>query len=711
MSESTSPPEVAQGDTKPPGGAPSDADLSQEGDPEADPDAEAADFGDFDDFGLSSEVRRALDDMGYEKPMEVQTAVFNAVSEGRDVQVESRTGSGKTAAFGIPLVEMIHRRGRSGTAALALTPTRELAKQVADELVRLAAHTDVGVTAVYGGAAMGPQIEALEDGVDVVIGTPGRVLDHIRRRNLRTDGIKTLILDECDEMLSMGFAEEIDAIIDKLPAKGERQTLLFSATIPQDIERIAKRHLVDPVALSLSGDHIAAAEIDHYYYVVTGMARTRDLLRVILTENPESALIFCNTRDDTGVVARYLAKNGFDAEAISGDLSQREREKVMAQMRAGNLRFLVATDVAARGIDISDLTHVINYQFPESPAVYVHRTGRTGRAGKTGTALSLVGARELGSFYYLKLTYQIRPIERDLPPSEELDKMLENHQYDRVTKLVTETPNPKFVSLAKRLLESEDGERIVGALLERLLVRETSVDRDRSEKEQAEEEREERRPRRARPGGGREGGRDRDGEGRGRRRRTRSRDDEERPARSREAAPAEASEADEEGTVRAEPQGTVRAEPQGEARAERPAGEDGEKPRRRRRRRRRRGERDEGQPSASAGDSDSDKEFWETWAEDKQSQDDESSAEDQDESDSLIRLYVNIGKREEVTVDEVRELISGFAGDEADQVGAIAVRNTHCFIRVPEELVEPIIEASKGQSFKDRELVIERARR
>jgi hypothetical protein len=281
--------------------------------------------------------------------------------------------------------------------------------------------------------------------------------------------------------------------------------------------------------------------------------------------------------------------------------------------------------------------------------------------------------------------------------------MLENHQYDRVTKLVTETPNPKFVSLAKRLLESEDGERIVGALLERLLVRETSVDRDRSEKEQAEEQREERRPRRARQGGGREGGRDRDGEGRGRRRRTRSRDDEERPARSREDAPAEASEADEEGTVR--------AEQQGEARAESPAGEDGEKPRRRRRRRRRRGERDEGQPSASAGDSDSDKEFWETWAEDKQSQDDESSAEDQDESDSLIRLYVNIGKREEVTVDEVRELISGFAGDEADQVGAIAVRNTHCFIRVPEELVEPIIEASKGQSFKDRELVIERARR
>ena len=750
------------------------ADASSESDETAEPAAKELSF---DDFDLSEPILRALADVGYEKPMEVQAAVFGPVSEGRDIQVESRTGSGKTAAFGLPILERLNGTER-GVGALILAPTRELAKQVADELTRLSVHSDVDVAAVYGGAAMGPQISALESGVKIVAGTPGRVLDHIRRRNLRTDGIKMLVLDECDEMLSMGFAEEIENIVKTLPKKGERQTLLFSATIPDDIVGIANRHLVDPVKISLSKDGIGAAEIDHFYYLVNGMARTRDLLKLILREEPGSAIIFCNTRDDTATVARYLAKNGFDAEAISGDLSQRERERVMNRMRAQNLRFLVATDIAARGIDISGLTHVINYQFPESAEVYVHRTGRTGRAGLAGTALSLVGPREIGSFYYLKLIYKIRPEERDLPPTEELAEMLEKHQFDRVSRLVTEKPNEKFASLAKRVMDSDEGERIIGVLLERLLVAETSVDRDRASKREREESEPRGRTRGRRSERDRDGGRDRErsrdrdrdgGEPRRRRRRRKDGDDDASVTSETEGESAEASATDSGDSGASDQTPSVEAseapssvEPTTEANendsSESSASddtesteaktsadaEDGEeRPKRKRRRRRKRsGRSGDSEQSSSSTSSDSGREFWETWADEKTSSDGESdgnsdresedsdgergekrAARDRDssngeqhaaaEDDPNTRLYVNIGKREEATADDIRSLIGGFIGgdDGAEKIASIALRNTHSYVRVPEELVETIIEAAEGQAFKERDILIEKARR
>ncbi len=440
--------------------------------------------------------------MGYERPMPVQLAVYGPMRGGRDIMVQSRTGSGKTSAFGIPIAQRIDADSM-GAQALILAPTRELALQVSREIAQIAIHKGLRVQPIYGGAPIKPQIDALQAGAQVIAGTPGRVLDHLRRGTLKPGNIRTLVLDECDEMLSMGFQEEIEKIIEHLPPTGERQTVLFSATIPDEIQRIARRHMTEPEEISLSTGNIAVEEISHYYYVVSGVARTRDLLKVLRAEAPDSSIIFCNTREETTTVAKFLQRQGYDAEAISSDLTQRDRERVMKRMRDRNLHFLVATDVAARGIDISDLSHVINYTFPESPEVYVHRTGRTGRAGKSGVAISLVGPRELGSFYYLKLIYKIRPEERDLPSPEEMGVLHEGERYERVATLVSEEPGNEFRTLARRIWQSNQGERIVGALVQRLLSQHAAEEAAEAARAEGQPVREQRardeRPREERP--------------------------------------------------------------------------------------------------------------------------------------------------------------------------------------------------------------------
>jgi len=359
----------------------------------------------FESMGLDGTVLRALADMGFSEPMQVQTTCYPLIMDGRDITVQSRTGSGKTAAFAIPFAQSIVSPDLNAVQVLVLEPTRELAIQVAAECAEVCAHRNLEVLPIYGGAPIGPQIDRLKKGVQIVAGTPGRVLDHMRRKTLRTGSIEVLVLDEADEMLSMGFLEDIKAIIDRLPAR--KQTLLFSATVPDDIKRLASRYMVDPEHISLSADYVGVHEISHTYYQVSGMMRVKDLIKVLEIEKVESAIIFCNTRKDTTAVARYLKKAGLDAEAISSDLNQSQRERVMERTRSKKLRFLVATDIAARGIDIDDLSHVINYTFPTSPDVYIHRTGRTGRAGKTGKAVSLVGPQDVGHFYQLKLTHRL----------------------------------------------------------------------------------------------------------------------------------------------------------------------------------------------------------------------------------------------------------------------------------------------------------------
>jgi len=416
----------------------------------------------FDDLPLSPEIRRAVDDLGFVHPTPVQLAVYQPAVGGTDLVVQARTGTGKTAAFGLPIVDRLVDPRLSAPQVLVLAPTRELALQISRELQSLTRHKPISCVAIYGGAAMQPQIDALRAGAQIIVGTPGRVLDHFERGTLARSALRILVLDESDEMLSMGFLPQITRIMEQLPKA--RQTLLFSATLPPDVRRIAETRLEDPLFITLSGDHIGALSIQHFVYRSRG-AKPDELVQVIEAESPESAIVFCNTRDQTKRIAGALKRAGHSADWLNADLSQSDREKVMHATREGKLRFLVATDVAARGIDISHLTHVINADFPESTENYVHRTGRTGRAGRTGTAISLIAPQDVGNLYMLRLTYKIFPIERELPSLRELSS---RREADLVSSLADElgpAVRAEDLSLARRVLQSDEAELIVAGLL------------------------------------------------------------------------------------------------------------------------------------------------------------------------------------------------------------------------------------------------------
>jgi ATP-dependent RNA helicase DeaD len=423
---------------------------------------ETADRPTFDALPLSPEIRRAVDELGFTHPTPVQLAVYEPAVAATDLVVQARTGTGKTAAFGLPIVDRLVDPRVLAPQVLVLAPTRELALQISRELTALARHKAVSCVAIYGGAAMQPQIDALRAGAQIVVGTPGRVLDHFERGTLARSGFRILVLDESDEMLSMGFLPQITRIMEYLPA--QRQTLLFSATLPPDVRRIADSRLREPVFITLSGDHVGALSIQHFVYRSRG-AKPDELVQVILAEEPESAIVFCNTRDQTKRIASALKRAGYSADWLNADLAQSDREKVMHATRQGNLRFLVATDVAARGIDISHLTHVINADFPESTENYVHRTGRTGRAGRTGTAISLIAPQDVGNLYMLRLTYKIFPIERELPSQRELSSRREADLVSSLAEELGPSVRAEDLSLARRVLQSDAAETIVAGLL------------------------------------------------------------------------------------------------------------------------------------------------------------------------------------------------------------------------------------------------------
>jgi ATP-dependent RNA helicase DeaD len=417
----------------------------------------------FKDLNLSAPVAQAILERGYAEPTPVQTATFDPACAGQDLVVQARTGTGKTAAFALPLVSSRVRPETVGVQALILCPTRELALQVAQEVEALAKHTTLQVASVYGGASITKQIEQLQAGAHIVVGTPGRVLDHLKRKTLKVDALRSFILDECDEMLSMGFLPQITDIWAQLPAG--HQTLLFSATVPKDVTRIAETRLKNPVFITLSGDHVGALEIQHFVYLSHG-DKLAELLQIIEVENPESAIVFCNTRDETKRVALQLQDRGFKADWLNADLSQAEREQVMKRLRDEDMRFLVCTDVAARGIDVSHLTHVINFDFPEASENYVHRTGRTGRAGRMGTAISLINPGSIGDLYYLRLKYKIQPQERHLPTRQELKT---RQEADVIASLLLKFSGHAIAEthhqLARRLLASDVAETLVAGLL------------------------------------------------------------------------------------------------------------------------------------------------------------------------------------------------------------------------------------------------------
>lgn len=345
---------------------------------------------DFTSLNLREEIMQAITQLGYSTPTPIQTAMIPIMLSGADVIGQAQTGTGKTAAFALPILHNFTPQRH--VQALILAPTRELALQVADSMIAYGKHMDVRVLAVYGGQPYGPQISRLNRGVDVVVGTPGRLLDLVERKALHLKHVKTLVLDEADEMLNMGFIEDIEKIMAETPA--ERQTALFSATLPKRIRDLASRFMRDPQSVTIKRETLTLASTEQRYYLVHENDKTNALTRLFEVEPIKSALIFARTRAETATLANELVVRGIPAEAIHGDLDQNARERVLGRFRANQLKVLVATDVAARGLDIEDISHVFNYHLPDDAEVYVHRIGRTGRAGKTGVAITLLAPRE-----------------------------------------------------------------------------------------------------------------------------------------------------------------------------------------------------------------------------------------------------------------------------------------------------------------------------
>jgi ATP-dependent RNA helicase DeaD len=419
---------------------------------------------------ISPLMQEAARRAGWTSLMPVQAKAMPYVLANRDLMVQSKTGSGKTGAFLLPLIERIDPAAAC-CQALILVPTRELAQQVVDEAKVLTGAAGIEAVAVYGGVAYGPQLDAFQRGAALVVGTPGRILDHLIKGNLMLDGLKMFVFDEADRMLSMGFYPDMKRLQEFMPSSG-LNGYMYSATFPQVVLSLASEFLETPDFLSLSRDHVHVAETVHAFCDVPAMDKDRALMRFIEIENPDSALIFCNTKKNVNYLAVVLKRFGYDADALSSDLSQPAREKVLTRLREGKLRFLVATDVAARGIDIHALSHVFQYEPPQDPEDYIHRVGRTGRAGATGEALMLVSGLEKMQITHIARIFSIDLQEVPAPTDQQVQQIV----GERVTALLEarlrdRSPLRKermrrFVPLARSLGEDSDEVALLALMLD-----------------------------------------------------------------------------------------------------------------------------------------------------------------------------------------------------------------------------------------------------
>ncbi|MCI9361647.1 MAG: DEAD/DEAH box helicase [Hungatella sp.] len=471
----------------------------------------------FDELQLDDRILRAVTDMGFEAMSPIQAQAIPVQMECRDVIGQAQTGTGKTAAFGIPLLQKIDCDSRK-LQAIALCPTRELAIQVAEEIRRLAKYMrGIKVLPIYGGQDIGRQIRGLKDGVQIIIGTPGRVMDHMRRKTIRFDHVHTVILDEADEMLNMGFLEDMETILGQLP--DERQTVMFSATMPMAIQEIARKFQKNPVNVKVVKKELTVPKVTQYYYEVKPKTKVEVMCRLLDMYAPKLSVAFCNTKKQVDELVQELQGRGYFAEGLHGDLKQEQRDRVMNSFRNGTTEILVATDVAARGIDVDDVGAVFNYDIPQDDEYYVHRIGRTGRAGKEGIAFSFVVGKEVYKLRDIQRYCKTKIIPQAIPSLDDITSIKAEKIMDQVKDVLADTDLTRMVHIIEQKLVEEDYTSLdVAAALLKLAMGEENEDiaesghlaRSLDELDRYGWDRKDR----GRGGrGGRAGGRDRDGRG------------------------------------------------------------------------------------------------------------------------------------------------------------------------------------------------------
>ncbi len=416
----------------------------------------------FSELNISASTLKSVKRMGFEEATPIQEGTIKFGLEGRDIIGQAQTGTGKTAAFGIPLIEKIDPKITT-IQGLIIAPTRELAIQVSEEIYRIGQDKRVKILSVYGGQEIGRQIRALKNNPHIIVGTPGRILDHINRRTLKLDNVQTLILDEADEMLNMGFIEDINTIMESCPA--ERQTLLFSATMPKPIQKIAEKFMKNPEIVKIQSKEMTVENIEQFYVKSHEREKFDILSRVINVHQPELAIIFGRTKRRVDELAHALSIRGYIAEGIHGDLSQSKRMSVLKQFKENKIDILVATDVAARGLDISGVTHVYNYDIPQDPESYVHRIGRTGRAGKSGVAVTFVTPREMGYLRIVEETTKKRMSPLRPPSSDEALIGQQRLAVESLGEMVDKNNIGDYRAFATELLEKYEAIDVIAAAL------------------------------------------------------------------------------------------------------------------------------------------------------------------------------------------------------------------------------------------------------
>ncbi|OHW62740.1 DEAD-box ATP-dependent RNA helicase CshA [Andreesenia angusta] len=430
----------------------------------------------FTELGLGEEVLRAIEDMGFENPSDIQRDAIPVLMEGHDLIGQAQTGTGKTLAFGAPILSGMEKT-RGQIKAIMLTPTRELAIQVSEELKRISKYKGIKTTAVYGGSSIQDQIRAIKSNTDIVVGTPGRVLDLIRRRVIRLENIEYLVLDEADEMLNMGFLDDIEEIVRN--CNEDRQTLLFSATMPDRIKALARNYMKpDLKHVKIAKKSITTASVEQFYFETKARNRFETLCRILDFYAPTSSIIFCNTKKEVDEIVANLQKKGYSVEGMHGDMTQGFRMRTLENFREGTIKVLVATDVAARGIDVSHVTHVINYGLPFETDSYVHRIGRTGRANREGTAYTIVTSKDKPKLKQIQRVLKCVIDRKDIPKIEEIFKA----KSELVIKTIREELDKKeyegFIEMAKELTETDSALDIIAVLLSMKYKEETSYEMD-----------------------------------------------------------------------------------------------------------------------------------------------------------------------------------------------------------------------------------------